>query len=75
MARPIKWHGIDSPPDYDIYTKRPSGEWHVMHACDGWVIRPPTLRCDPREGLRLVVGHVDRDTARLKAEELIKAQE
>lgn len=76
MPRPIKWHGLKNPPDYDIYTKRPSGSWDIMHSVrDGWVIKPPWYWKTLRDADKVVVGHVDREVARFQAEVLIRTDE
>jgi hypothetical protein len=74
--RPIKWIGLTSPPDYDILTKRPSGTWDIMFSQrEGWVIKPPWYWKTLRDADRIVVGHVDREVARLQAEALIRKDE
>lgn len=76
MPRPIKWSGIKDPSDYDLSTKRPSGTWDVMwNGRDGWVIKPPLYWKTLDERHKVVVGFVDRETARLRAEALIQADE
>lgn len=76
MPRPIKWHGLKSPPTYDLYTKRPSGGWDIMHSERyGWGIKPPWFWKSLRDADRIVVGHVDREVARLRAEALIRTDE
>lgn len=76
MPRPIKWHDLKSPPDYDLYTKRRSGTWDIMHSQrEGWVIKPPWYWKTLRDADRIVVGHVDREIARLQAEALIRTDE
>ena len=76
MPRPIKWHDLKSPPDYDIYTKRRAGTWDIMHSQrEGWVIKPPWYWKTLRDADRIVVGHVDREVARLQAEALIRTDE
>jgi hypothetical protein len=74
MPRPIKWHGLKQA-DYDLYTKRRSGEWHVIHGVYGWVIWTPLYLKTGRDVDRILVGHVDREVARLRAEELIRKDE
>lgn len=76
MPRPIKWHDLPSPPDYDLYTKRPAGTWDIMLSQrEGWVINPPWYWKTLRDADRIVVGHVDREVARLQAEALIRTDE
>lgn len=76
MPHAIKWNGLKSPPDYDISTKRRSGTWDIMHSQrEGWVIKPPWYWKTLRDADRIVVGHVDREVARLQAEALIRTDE
>jgi hypothetical protein len=72
--RSIKWDGLKNP-DYDLVTKRASGYWDVVHGVDGWVIYTPLYKKTGRDEDRIVVGHVDREVARLRAEELIRKEE
>lgn len=81
MPRPIKWHGLSERDkrqcgeDCDLYTKRPSGSWDVIHGVYGWTILSPTYWKTLRDEYRIVVGHVNREEARLRAEELIHQDE
>lgn len=76
MPRPIKWGGLKDPPNYDLHTKRPSGHWDVMLSKrEGWVINSPLYWKTFRDADRIVVGHVDREVARLQAEALIRTDE
>ena len=72
--RKIHWHGIKDGPDYDLYSKRNGKTWDIVHGVDGWVIYTPCAAVS-RDRERAVVGHVDRDIARLQAEELITMDE
>jgi hypothetical protein len=76
MPRSIKWSGLKDPPNYDLSTKRPSGYWDVvLSQREGWVIYPPWSLKTLRDTGRVVVGHVDRDVARLQAETMIQVEE
>jgi hypothetical protein len=73
--RSIKWSGLKNP-DYDLHTKRPSGHWDVMYSArDGWVIKSPLYWKTGRNADRIIVGHVNREVARLQAEALIQIDE
>ena len=76
---------LDSPPDYDLCTRRPSGYYDVMDGVDGWTVKTPfacwaydrrgwvygTFAAPPRG----IPGAVTRDEARIFAEKLIDAAE
>jgi hypothetical protein len=42
---------------------------------EGWVIKPPWYWKSLRDEDRVVVGHVDREIARLRAEAMIRTEE
>lgn len=72
--RPVKWNGLKNP-GYDLVTKRRSGYWDVVHGVHGWVIYTPLYLKTGRDADRIVLGPVDREVARLRAEELIREEE
>ena len=75
MPRPIKWNGLKKP-DYDLHAKRPSGDWDIMHSeREGWIIKPPWFWKTLRDADKIVVGHGDREIARLQAEAMIRVEE
>lgn len=76
MPRPIKWHDLATPEDYDLYCHRNGKTWDIMWSVsEGWVIKSPTYWATLRDEYRYVVGKVPRAEAVKVAEQLIATAE